>query len=183
MYRGEAFPAIRYTDSMHRWLTWFDARAALVVTRIPAWCMPVMRFATFMGYPAVISVLAAIGIIISLKVDLPAIAIAQAASLVILASNTAIKRSVRRNRPDTLYARNMRIKSYSFPSGHACGAAVYFGLLAYLFFGYITLALIALILIIGTSRVYLGAHFPSDVVMGWLLGASGLMCIVTILQL
>jgi len=68
----------------------------------------------------------------------------------------------------------------SFPSGHAFFAIVFWGLLAYLAYtrmqrrGLRMLMLsgsLAIILLIGVSRVYLGAHWPSDVLGGYIFGA------------
>ncbi|MFP4623219.1 MAG: phosphatase PAP2 family protein [Gemmatimonadota bacterium] len=69
--------------------------------------------------------------------------------------------------------------SPSFPSGHAVTSVVVFGTLAYLIarleptvrLRRITLATaIAFILLIGLSRVYLGVHYPSDVLAGYFVG-------------
>jgi membrane-associated phospholipid phosphatase len=62
---------------------------------------------------------------------------------------------------------------YGLPSGHSQNAVVIWGSVAewfgrqrgYLFFGFI-------ILMISLSRVLLGVHFPSDVLVGWLLGGT-----------
>lgn len=61
--------------------------------------------------------------------------------------------------------------SFGLPSGHAQNAAALWGLLA----GHTRqragqVALVALILLIGISRVYLGVHFITDVLVGWLVG-------------
>ena len=66
---------------------------------------------------------------------------------------------------------------YSFPSGHATMAAAFYGFSAFALArawprqrGFIWLAALLLIALIGVSRVYLGVHYPSDVIAGWLLG-------------
>lgn len=62
---------------------------------------------------------------------------------------------------------------FSFPSGHSQQAAVFWGLLALHFRKrWFTAAAITMIFLIGFSRVYLGVHFPSDVLVGWTLGAA-----------
>jgi membrane-associated phospholipid phosphatase len=61
--------------------------------------------------------------------------------------------------------------SFGVPSNHAQSATVVWGLLAaYLKKAWGWLVAILLILLIGFSRLYLGVHFPHDVVLGWLAG-------------
>jgi membrane-associated phospholipid phosphatase len=61
--------------------------------------------------------------------------------------------------------------SFGVPSGHAQGAGVFWGLLAaYLRKWWSWLVAILFILMIGLSRLYLGVHFPHDVLLGWLIG-------------
>lgn len=73
---------------------------------------------------------------------------------------------------------------YSFPSGHSATAMTLYGLLAYWFIRkqpsrlyqwLIGLAATSLILIVGFSRIYLGVHFLSDVLGGYLLGICWLI--------
>lgn len=76
---------------------------------------------------------------------------------------------------------------YSFPSGHSMNAISFYGFLIYLSYIYIKnnkiripaiLGLSLLILLIGFSRIYLGVHYPSDVLGGFSLGLFWLsLCI------
>lgn len=67
--------------------------------------------------------------------------------------------------------------SGSFPSAHAAGSMMFYGMLAYLLIratrrvGWVLMPVSALlILLIGFTRLYLGAHWLSDVLGGWVLG-------------
>lgn len=97
------------------------------------------------------------------------------ALLILLPLATGIKLGFKRQRPPTIYAGTMRIKSYSFPSSHAYASA-----LACIYIagyagshGAALVAVIALLFAakVTVSRVYLGAHYPSDVIAGAILGA------------
>ncbi|MFD1032537.1 phosphatase PAP2 family protein [Metaplanococcus flavidus] len=79
---------------------------------------------------------------------------------------------------------------FSFPSGHSLGSLVFYGFLAYLFVRstqkrgvkYLALTVLGiLIILIGTSRIYLGAHFPSDVLAGFIAGTVWLiLCLLAL---
>ena len=82
--------------------------------------------------------------------------------------------------------------SWSFPSGHALNSVVSYGFLAVLLLDHITgrrkriavvIAAVIMILVIGFSRLYLGVHFLSDVVGGWLAGAAWLLVCVSAYRL
>ena len=61
--------------------------------------------------------------------------------------------------------------SFGIPSGHAQNAAAVWGMFAAsLKRGWVWVLTLLLILMIGLSRLYLAVHFPTDVVVGWLIG-------------
>lgn len=99
-------------------------------------------------------------------------------ALLLLPLAEGIKLVFRRPRPLSLYAESMRLKSYSFPSGHAYGAGLgcgYVFLFTSAFLAGIWLWLLGIVLAatactVAGARVYLKAHFPSDVTVGLMLG-------------
>ena len=81
-----------------------------------------------------------------------------------------LKALIHRPRPEVFFGL-LPAETYSFPSGHAFVPAVYFGILA----GILATrrrwraAVVAMAAFLGFSRVYLGYHYPSDVIAGWAL--------------
>lgn len=95
--------------------------------------------------------------------------------------NYVLKLSFHRSRPSI----NDFIDAvgFSFPSGHAMGSMIFYGAVSYFILRsqrnkrmkfIFTLLSIAFILMIGISRIYLNAHYPSDVIAGYLAGFSWL---------
>lgn len=96
--------------------------------------------------------------------------------------NTLLKLFFSRERPTLNHL--VIEHSKSFPSGHAVTSVIFYGTLILLLFEFIQkkniriglqLFLGLLIFLIGCSRVYLGVHFPSDIVAGFSLGLAWLL--------
>jgi len=75
----------------------------------------------------------------------------------------------------------------SFPSGHAFFAILVLGMLAYLAITHLSkpsirlltlLVFLILIILIGASRIYLGAHWTSDIVGGYMVGGWFLVALI-----
>lgn len=101
--------------------------------------------------------------------------------------NQAIKHIVRRPRPNVL--RLVEEDGYSFPSGHSMVSMAFYGIIIYLVYKNVTnkylkwsliTLLSLLILSIGFSRIYVGVHYFTDVVGGFLLGLAYLIIYINI---
>eukprot|EP01037_Dinobryon_pediforme_P007692 gene7692-7753_t len=97
----------------------------------------------------------------------------------------ALKYAFHRMRPEPFFGL-VAPESYSFPSGHTLFSTCFYGILVLIFIrrwhahvvrGMIGLGAASLVLTIGFSRIYLGLHFPSDVVAGIL---AGFFCIAMV---
>lgn len=103
--------------------------------------------------------------------------------------NQILKRIVQRPRP-TEY-RLIEENGYSFPSGHSMVSAAFYGFFIYLIFKnvknkYIKWGCISflsiIIVLIGTSRIYLGVHYTSDVMAGFVISISYLVIFTSIVN-
>ena len=98
----------------------------------------------------------------------------------------ALKASYMRARPDPFFDLPAPA-SYSFPSGHALGSLCFYGVAAFMIVRHsdsrwvriaVSSAAAVLILAIGFSRVYLGVHYPSDVLGGYFVGVIWLSAVM-----
>lgn len=91
--------------------------------------------------------------------------------------NAVIKLIIQRPRPGELAL--VTEKDFSFPSGHSMDSFIFFLTIAYFTFHFtrnktitavVSVFAVVLIFLIGVSRIYLGVHYPSDVLGGYLAG-------------
>ncbi len=101
--------------------------------------------------------------------------------------NQTFKAIIRRERPFELMIVNE--SGYSFPSGHSMTALIFYGYFIYLTWEsnlkkiskiLITILNIILILLVGISRIYLGVHYPTDVIGAYFLGLFYLILYINI---
>ena len=93
-------------------------------------------------------------------------------------TSSTIKAIVARPRPE-LFERMDWAKDFSFPSGHALICMTFYGLLTYFLterfprWKALIWTIFGIVMfIIGLSRLYLGVHWPSDILGGWLIGGA-----------
>jgi len=147
----------------------------------PGWLTHAVKDITSLGGTTVLTLMTVLVTIYLLLDRRRAIAIFVLASVLSgWALSAMLKLSVARPRPD-IVPHLVEVNDLSFPSGHAMVSAVTYLTLAALISGtrryrstriFIIAAGILLTLMIGTSRIYLGVHYPTDVLGGWCAGAT-----------
>ena len=136
----------------------------------------VMRFVSSVGSPEVMTLLSIVSFLVLWRETWRRAAIVLAVTFAgggLL--DTVLKLSFRRARPAAYFDYPLP-HSFSFPSGHAMFAFCFFGTLASLVTArlkgrrvkiFVWAAAAVLIALIGFSRIYLGVHYPTDVVGGY----------------
>lgn len=151
------------------------------------WVTPLMKIITFFGGPVC---LIGITIVLLIVIKRKKVGILIGANLIIVTIlNQILKFILQRPRP-TEY-RIIDESGYSFPSGHSMASMAFYGFLIYLIYKnisnkYLKWSLIVilslLIISIGISRIYLGVHYTSDVLGGFLLSISYLILYTNIVN-
>jgi undecaprenyl-diphosphatase len=146
-----------------------------------------MNFVTILGSTLFLSIIFVCISIIFIRENWKRAAALLATTMVgAIILNFVLKVSFARTRPLPFFDTPLP-DSYSFPSGHALFAACFYGALAWLFAARIisrTLQIsvcssaVLLIFLIGLSRIYLGVHYPSDVIAGY---AAAIVWISTVM--
>ena len=155
----------------------FDRAALLWIhAHSPGWLDGPMRLVTVLGYQWVVLPLLAAAVLVFYRKGWKLSAVVLSVSTVGGALLTFVLKEVfERARPE-LFDAGYAAYSYSFPSGHATVAVGFYGaltlILAYRLRGLARWAVagvgVSLVLLIGFSRLYLGVHYPTDVLAGFL---------------
>jgi undecaprenyl-diphosphatase len=139
-----------------------------------------LRYVTELGSTGAVSVIALFALVAGIAVGRGRLGLVAALTIVLAAiGNSLLKIGFARARPDLLDPIVVE-RGFSFPSGHAALSMVAYGVVAVMIWrspiarwarraAVVLLALV--ILAVGVSRVWLGVHYPTDVLAGWTLGA------------
>jgi len=166
----------------------FDHKMTLAIQSLPDSLQPFMAGLSFLGDPLVVSGIGISGFISAIIRGQHQVQQAFIYAAIAFGLCTLLKLVLRRSRPHNLDIRTLGFRSYSFPSGHAFGTVIFYGLFSYLDFKYlvrpsnilIATVVWASIILVGVSRVYLKLHYPSDVAAGWLVGLISLFIVIQI---
>lgn len=169
---------------MRRQIHAFDRVVGRYVENSPRWLTPIMELFTLLGQPPFTVGISAFALGYGLALDKQFYINAGLIAIATISVGALLKIPLRRARPVNDYVKSMMFQTFSFPSGHAAGAMVSYGLAAVVIAGkWPELAIVAWtgaiigIFLVSLSRIYLGAHYPSDVIGGWLVGGIGLLLI------
>jgi undecaprenyl-diphosphatase len=164
----------------------FDRTVLLWIHQnFPDWLNEPMRLATALGYYYVVVPLLVVAVVLfyrrGWRLSAALLAVSTAGSIVL---TTVLKGVFQRARPE-LFDSGYHASFYSFPSGHATVAVGFYGMLtvilAYRLRGLARWAVavsgILVVLLIGSSRLYLGVHYPTDILAGYLSALLWLVCV------
>ncbi|MDB4886021.1 MAG: hypothetical protein JWN79_1459 [Gemmatimonadetes bacterium] len=173
---AEGGPLARIDAAVNRWFAVHGSESGESVFKV----------VTHFGSPLLgVSIVIAVIWLARRRERLEAIALAVACSTGVLLDN-GLKAFFHRGRPGTATEFITR-PTWSFPSGHAMNSIIGYGFLAALLLERartrgqriaVVAGALALVLVIGFSRLYLGVHYLSDVLGGWLAGAAWMIASV-----
>jgi undecaprenyl-diphosphatase len=153
----------------------------LARTRGPSWLEEVARDLTALGGIAALTLMTtAVSGYLLITHKYHALALLLAATSGGLLLSTAIKERFDRPRP-TIVPHKSIVMTSSFPSGHSLNAAVVYLTLGSMLSGlsrqrrlkaYFFVVALVITILVGISRVYMGVHYPTDVLAGWFAGTA-----------
>ena len=151
------------------------------------WLTPAVKAITYMANWETVTVICLVLLVCrktSISYGIPA----AAGALFISLFNKLLKAAVQRPRPDDVL-HLVNEGGFSFPSGHSITSMFFYGMLIYLVRTHakdrkhadiLTAVLTVPMILVGPSRIYLGVHYPSDVLAGWCLAVAFLMIFIVI---
>lgn len=153
----------------------------------PAWFEDTVRSLTVLGgYPVIVfAVFNVLVVLVLLRDRISAVVVFVSVSGA-SALSSGLKQIFARPRPDIVAHLDPTIVAVSFPSSHATVSLATWLTLALVMVRrvstpavrvYLVVASILLAILVGLSRIYLGVHWPSDILAGWALGFSWI-CVV-----
>jgi undecaprenyl-diphosphatase len=157
-------------------------------SHFPEWLDGPMRLVTALGYYWVVLPVLAVSVLVfylkGWRLSAVLLSVSTVGSFLL---TTFLKGVFERSRPE-LFDSGYAASFYSFPSGHATIAVGFYGtltlILAYRLHGYARWLVVAcgvsLVLLIGFSRLYLGVHYPTDVLAGFLAAPLWLVFVGTV---
>jgi undecaprenyl-diphosphatase len=164
----------------------FDRAVLLWIhSHAPGWLDEPMRLVTALGYYWAVLPLLAVAVVSiyrwGWRLSAVLLVVSTGGSIVL---TTVLKVVFKRARPE-LFDAGYDASFYSFPSGHATVAVGFYGMLtvilAYRLEGFARWAAAAsgvlVVLLIGFSRLYLGVHYPTDILAGYLAALLWLVCV------
>lgn len=149
-----------------------------------------MIFISALGYPPWSEIIEAVALVVLLLLRRPMETLFLALTLLADGVAALIKVAVARPRPSVKQVEVLlRLGSFSFPSGHVVHYTVFFGFLIVILLtcwrsswwrnGLIACC-VALIALVGLSRIYLGEHWLTDVAAGYLIGGVFVVALVAV---
>ncbi|KON70564.1 hypothetical protein AKG34_18525 [Peribacillus butanolivorans] len=181
------FSIMAFTISAYEFLNFDRAVISFVQGLESPFLTTIMKVFTFIGSSSSIIILSLLVLFYLYKVLKHRLELVLFSAVVVGSTllNLILKLFFQRARPDL--HRLIEIGGYSFPSGHAMNAFTLYGILTFLLWRHIStmwgrtlliLFSVMMILTIGISRIYLGVHYPSDIIGGYL--ASGCWLAISI---
>lgn len=141
----------------------------------------VLYFVSYIGYPLQSTVIFIVVVVLLWLFHMRLEAIFLTFTLLADLTGGALKLLVARSRPSPdLVHVTQQLSSFSFPSGHTLHYTVFYGFLAFVVIinfrpswerALLVIICLVLIALVGVSRIYLGEHWLTDVIGGYLTGA------------
>jgi len=161
---------------------------SFVVAHRSAWATDLMKVLTWLGSSALLVPLSLLvgGYFLLRRRDWRPLALLGVGLGVAIFWSSLVKGLVKRPRPPLADGIGLTFRGWAFPSGHATQSLAGWTLLAVIAAGvmrrrqWVPWAVAAVvILVVGFSRIYLGAHWLTDVLGGWSLAAAWVLVVLT----